>query len=887
MAEVKVKKVEYMNKKVLYAVIAIVVVIILIVAVLEIVVLPKPTASLTVSVSSTIAITEQNLTFAAFISGGTPSKVIFNFGDGTTGRATHLLGNEYSVTHCYISAGKYLVTANATVNGQYVSNLKSIDEVSVSPTAVSPTVASEITVPSIITPSQIISPGSTVSLTASTLEPPTATNWTIGYYIWNFGDGTTHTNSTIFNTSSGIFRAGSTSHLYSIAGIYAVTLGVITFNATNYMPTTYTSNGINYTYYPLSDLVSILSSGKYYNNTYISTIVVNSTAQLLKSTASVTNPHEIVETEVEAGGEIFSFDPSIDYSSYQVSGNVYEQLIQYNGSSTSQSEIFPMIASEIPTVANGGISTNYLNYTFDIRSGLKFANGDPLTAWDVYTSIIKDLLFVTGTPGTPDWIIAQSLLPGGGYAAGAESYQNVTNAISVDNTTQTVTFHLLKQDPAFFEYLADPMGGSIIDYSWFAAHGAGITFTPTGFAAYMNQANEVDYNNYIRYNAMGSGPYMVKTYLIGQSVLLAPNPYYTPIPGIPGYNHTANDTIYMQWEKDAATALLIAESGQTDIVSGLSSYDYPILAHLQSEGKINIRCFPTLCIYWYSFNLGINTTLLSTLGSGYSVPQYYFANQDVRRAWADAVNTTNYLANLLGNAKYGANFAATLAGMIPKGMSGYMNVSQLQQGGAVVPTYNLAIAKQYLEESGMYNQSVNIPIIVWAGDATDFAAAEDWATTMNSIDPNIHASALYMEWSEMYGFLVAYQNPMPISILNWLPDFPFPSDYLIPMYSETGYYSSPFGDTPQVLAAAGQSNQANEDSLLNQYIAEAQSTGNVTLALSLYDKADMIGVNLTLCTCVYQTNNLQFFSSTIQGVQYEENAIYNGGADMIFIYLSK
>jgi ABC-type oligopeptide transport system substrate-binding subunit len=279
--------------------------------------------------------------------------------------------------------------------------------------------------------------------------------------------------------------------------------------------------------------------------------------------------------------------------------------------------------------------------------------------------------------------------------------------------------------------------------------------------------------------------------------------------------------------------------------------------------------------------------LLSTLGSGYSVPQYYFANQDVRRAWADAVNTTNYLANLLGNAKYGANFAATLAGMIPKGMSGYMNVSQLQQGGAVVPTYNLAIAKQYLEESGMYNQSVNIPIIVWAGDATDFAAAEDWATTMNSIDPNIHASALYMEWSEMYGFLVAYQNPMPISILNWLPDFPFPSDYLIPMYSETGYYSSPFGDTPQVLAAAGQSNQANEDSLLNQYIAEAQSTGNVTLALSLYDKADMIGVNLTLCTCVYQTNNLQFFSSTIQGVQYEENAIYNGGADMIFIYLSK
>ncbi|MGC9193813.1 MAG: ABC transporter substrate-binding protein, partial [Thermoplasmata archaeon] len=183
--------------------------------------------------------------------------------------------------------------------------------------------------------------------------------------------------------------------------------------------------------------------------------------------------------------------------------NVYEQLVQYNGSSTSQ--LFPMVASEIPTIANGGISSNYLNYTFHIRTGLKFSNGDPLTAWDVYASIVRSLLFVQGSPGTPDWIIAQDLLPGGGYATGLYTngtalYDNITNAITVNNATQTVTFHLLKIDPAFLDYLANPQCAAIMDYSWLVSHGAGITFTPAGFLAYTSEGNEVNFNNYIRYN---------------------------------------------------------------------------------------------------------------------------------------------------------------------------------------------------------------------------------------------------------------------------------------------------------------------------------------------------------------------------------------------------
>ncbi|MEM3264874.1 MAG: ABC transporter substrate-binding protein, partial [Thermoplasmata archaeon] len=427
---------------------------------------------------------------------------------------------------------------------------------------------------------------------------------------------------------------------------------------------------------------------------------------------------------------------------------------------------------------------------------------------------------------------------------------------------------------------------AIMDYSWLVTHGAGITFTPAGFSAYINQGNESDYNLYVRYHAMGSGPYMIKSYLIGQSIILVPNPYYTPIPGIPGYDHAANDTIYIQWEKDPSTALLMAESGQADIVDNLPNYDYPILSQLASEGKMNITSFPTLTIDWFQFNFNINVSMLSTLGLQYHVPQYYFTNLDVRRAFAYAFNYTNYIDNLLGNSRYGADFGFHYTGIIPLGMPGYMNDSQLQQAGAVVPVYNLSIAKHYMEESGLYNTSVNIPIIVESGDPIDYAAAQEWAATLNLIDPNIVASALYMEFDQITGY-VAQQNPMPIYYGQWGPDFPYPSDYIVPMYSSSGFFGGAAGWNVTTLEAGGQYNETKIVNLTNQYILDAQTTGNSTLALSLYDKAEVLAVNLTFYVYLYQENGFWFYSPALHGVLNEENPINNGGGVTVYIYLSK
>jgi hypothetical protein len=93
--------------------------------------------------------------------------------------------------------------------------------------------------------------------------------------------------------------------------------------------------------------------------------------------------------------------------------------------------------------------------------------------------------------------------------------------------------------------------------------------------------------------------------------------------------------------------------------------------------------------------------------------------------------------------------------------------------------------------------------------------------------------------------------------------------------------------TPQLLTSIGQTAQAAEVTQMNTYIAEGQSTGNATVAFKYYDEAQVLGVNLTLYTYTYQSNDFWVYSSLLQGFQHELNPIYGGDGDIIYLFLSK
>jgi ABC-type transport system substrate-binding protein len=791
--------------------------------------------------STRATVTGQPVSFTVTNTTSTPTNVTWKFGDGSTAYGS-------AVNHTYQNPGNYLIQVSYELKGSKAWNNETLYPITVSrnTTGISISTAGELTNPVILFNSSVnptapvFNSSASISAIGSYLEPPTAANWSITKYSWTL-NGQTGT-GTYFNTTA------------SGTGLFPLILNITTSNS---------------------------SSSQY--NIVEQTIFIHQSAApaaVLKGKGAVTNPGTITNAEVVPGGP-YSLDPQVDWETVGMEPirNVYQTLVAYNGSSTTS--FLPVLATNIPTVANGEISPNNLNWTFYIRSNATFANGQGVTAFDVYFSMVRELLFTTGNPGTGGYTLAQAVLPG--YATGTPGYNdyaNITNAITYSNSSQSVTFHLFKPVPYFLDLLADTPS-SVMEYKWAAEHGAGLVFTPAGFSAYMQEANAPDYNTYIQWNTMGSGPFMVSQVQQGESITLTPNPYYHP----PAYGFPkSNETVVLDYVKEASTAILLLEDGQADIVSGLPTSSIPSVQGLESTGQASIYTFPTMTTYFYPFNFNINETMLHSVGSSYSIPSNYFANLYVRKAFVDMFNYSEFLNDIVGNAKFHMTLGSGYVGLLPPGMIGY----QPESKWANVPSYNLTLAKQYLEESGNWSTVVNFPIFVQSGDTTNFAAMAMWAQAVHALDANITMTPVYITFSQMIAYTAVNQNPMPIYDLGWGTSIPDPINMIPPMYVAGGFY--PSGDgilTASSLAAMGYPQEAQNFSEIGNLSNEAASNPNATQRALEYQQANQIGINMTLYLYTYIPSGMWIYQSWLKGVQYEENPVVGGEVDTLYCYLSK
>jgi len=450
------------------------------------------------------------------------------------------------------------------------------------------------------------------------------------------------------------------------------------------------------------------------------------------------------------------------------------------------------------------------------------------------------------------------------------------NVMSYSNSSNTVTFRLVRPTaPQLFFTALAVEGGNIIDAGWLSETGAGITFTPAGFYAYQNQGNQGSYNWKAQWEPVGSGPYMIQSYVPGQSITLTANPEFPGIPGIP----VVNDTVVIQWVKDPETAYNLFTSGQADIVEYLPTEYLSLILKQVANGKAAMYQSPSLIEHFCTFNVDINVTALhADFRPQYHIPSDYFANLDVREAFAYAFNYTHYLNEIVGDVKYGIDFGSSYAGVIIPGLPDYVPPSELEN----VPTYDLGKAKQLLEKSGQYGTSINIPIVMIAGDSESFAPAQMWAAALNSIDPNIEMNPVYLSVATVTAYFVPGQNAIPVFSGPWYPDFPYPSDYVDGMYKEGGFFAAPFGWTTQYLNSTGHADQAAMFAKMNSLIQIADSTTNSTLAGEDYKQAEQIAINLYMY--VYLSTDTQLwvvkpYMNGYQGrVSYEENPMIYPGA---------
>ncbi len=891
---------------------AIIVVAVIVIAALAVVAIYYTgTGTISVTTSGTVVAAQQSIALNATV---TPPALVsagpvdWNFGDGAT-----VAAGAADQAHTFQYPGQYFIYVGSTLgNGKRIDNAAHLFALTVVPpnvanpnplgsTAAYAVLAINKTASSAGAPN--LASGGSLAYAADIQQAPTfsysttATNgtaWT--NYTWgvismtiDYGDGSTPVVNATTDPFGNPIQAYTGTHTFSTDGIYTMTVAITT---QNYSATQY--NGV-----PASPAeIAVPGASNTITTKVAQTITVGSYSL---PSIQVLNPGTIINMEAETGG-YFSLDPSLDYESvgFEIIGNVYETLLAYNGTQTDS--FVPVIATSIPTVANGGITPDYMNYTFHIRSGLHFSynNGvDPITAWDVKYSITRTMLFDSGSPFPPGWIVSQYLVPGTFVPTpiNATMYQAIYNAISVDNATQTVTFHLQLPAPPtlFYQVVSDPLGTAVIDHKWLEATGPALVWSPSGFTDYEVYSYAPTYISAWRNGAAGSGPFIVQYENNPNEVVLVPNPYFTPLYGVKAADPSVQKVILEYVGSDSVRELSLG-SGQADI-AGISSAHFNVVKNLVSQGLINTQFVSTLNLFWWNFNMDIYQSGTSQNLYGNMVPPDFFVDINMRKAFFYAFDFQQYLNTFLGNGVYGVNFGTTYNGMIPNGMIGYQNLNAFN-------VHDMTKAKAAFQNTTWYktgHHGFTITINPPTADPVDEEAAAAWAQNIAQLDTGITVNVEAISFTDAIGNSVAWGDPMAIYFLGWLPDYPFPTDYTVPMLlpstGTVGVTSSANGGTypnannlniPYFAADANGTNQVAQLQKMHDLIIDTITTNatNVPVVVNESEQAALISANLYLYVPAEQQNTFFSYRTWVSGMSLETNPVL-GGTDLLYNLLTK
>lgn len=914
--------------------IAIVVVVIIIIAALVVVFMyprnnnnnqPEQTLSLVPTISGVAAPAGGSLTFYP----GTPTgfnwtSMTWNFGDGSS---TTVTSGNGQVTHAYSSPGSYLISVYASGPNATATGNASLLEVTISP-SLSPNPAAifgPIALDGSSSGNQSIAAGGWLNLTFAGLlgsnpvtvgsAVPGAITYTIESFSWSIDNGT----SVIADNNTG--QAETINVSFPTAGIHTIAL------------TTTTAN----------------SAGTTVTGTYIMTVAVGNYSITSKVSKVAINRNQVVNAEFLPGSPR-TLDPALSYDtqSYEVVNSIYEPLIYYNGTSTST--YYPVVALRVPTVANGGITysgpnNSYENITFDINTSVQFSNGDHVNAYDVFITFARSLLFANNS-ATASWILGQSLLPGLSlYGPFDTSFYWINHAVTYSNVSNTVTFHLLPSapvnvsaDPAysahlgqflsengvstfdafnfgtagiFFQFLAGPTISRIMDANWLAQHGASPGDTPATFAFFSNSStspsNVANWNQYVKNNPMGSGPYYLSLNEPAQEIVMKENPYYKGYQAGVNWNHII-PTVILEYLTNQGQAIAQAQSGYAQFAAGAFTPDEtPVAQALVNSGAYTSQIVTQMDVFFWAFNLDINVSAAHSLDSHFNAPAGFFDNLSVRQAFSYSFNYSYWINQL--NTNLGVRFAATISGILPMGIANYpANISQI--GPAAPGNYSLTKAGMYWNQTNYSKQSTvyHITIVNPSGGTPEDSMVQVWAQALSSITDN-HIVIDIVDVP--FGQLVTYTslggpgtNPMPIYFLGWIDDYPAASDFTAPIIGELGIYSYPDGVDPAVLnntawftsqgmsptQIADMNAQWADVSAMWRYLDQAnkqpltaQGYDNVTL---LNWKAEVLAIHLDLYVGTNQGVGPAYYSSAIVPSSLAQTAnVAVGFAEVVYYAL--
>jgi oligopeptide transport system substrate-binding protein len=277
-------------------------------------------------------------------------------------------------------------------------------------------------------------------------------------------------------------------------------------------------------------------------------------------------------------------------------------------------------------------------YTFTIRKGVHFWNGDLLTPEDVAYTLTRIINPKTASGDSAPFLDIQ------GAAAYAAGKAKSVSGISVHG--DVVTVRLAKPEAYFLSVLATVVGG-IVDPAWVAAH-----------------------HNNIKTEPMGTGPFEFQRWVIGQSLTMVKNPHYWQT----GYPHLDRIVVYFNINPQVEFERFL--SHQADLIgSSLSS-------SLQIGSANFLQVLHDRTLYTHNYVRGV-------LAQEYNIqlqPDGPLAKPLVRQAIAHAIDPKGIAAVMNGRIVLGPS-------LVPPGLVGYdPHLKTL--------SYDPSLARRMLAEAG-------------------------------------------------------------------------------------------------------------------------------------------------------------------------------------------
>jgi len=495
-----------------------------------------------------------------------------------------------------------------------------------------------------------------------------------------------------------------------------------------------------------------------------------------------------------------------------------------------------------------------------------------------------------------------------------------------------ITFHVYGHNenwPYFLELVADPLGGAVVPCGWFSApsQAAGIPFWTRGNISgsgdqpcatpgnaslgvpfgqmplrgwdqwqQLGSGAFASYLGHVQWNMLGSGPYSVATYQIAEGYTLKANPAYGSNPdctwtGCQPNPHTYAGTVEVTWETSAQPGEQSDIAGTADFAS-IPATDFSLFIQLINLGKLQAISAPTINIGFQAFDLNFNvgtsqrytTTTINVHGD-------FFSYLGMREFFARAYPYTT-IENTI-NTKDGIQLGFNYGGAIPQFMANYYPTNIPWPNSDPCTTVSNPACPSYWwaqmqNPTGQYydpqiaactsSNPCQLPLFGTTGNPTGDEINSLWTSEISSLSNGaIKATAVDVDFvSIIQGAQGSAPglNPFPLFGLGWAPDYPDPTDYVVPLYSSNATYT--YGDsveeslyTPAFTTGCAQpytdySYWANAtisqacQGIAYKAMLKAMSVAAVTptgpLRVQLYDEVEKIAYALSLYVYTTQGN---------------------------------